>query len=102
MAVPYPRTRTSCRTKIPVVPIVEPGLAIGDAAGKTDKDRANGADAAIASTHITSDLRAGSLGYYKVLINPIYKIGSWMKLHEKAKRSRPISVDLYAKTQSGC
>ena len=92
----------SYHKEIPVFPIVEPGLVIGDAAGKTDKDRANGADAAIASTHITSDLRAGSLGYYKVLINPIYKIGSWIKLHEKAKRSRPIAVDLYAKTQSGC
>ena len=92
----------SYHKEIPVFPTVEPGLAIGDAAGKTDKDRANGADAAIASTHITSDLRAGCLGYYKVLINPTYKIRSWIKLHEKTKRSRPIAVGLYAKTQSSC
>ena len=98
MAVPYPRTRTSCRTKIPVVPIVEPGLAIGDAAGKTDKDRANGSDAAIASTNITSDLRPGCLGYFKVLINLAYKIRSGMKLHEKTKRSRPIAIALDSKT----
>jgi hypothetical protein len=92
----------SCRKEIPVVPIVEPGLALGVVAGVTDKDRANGADATIASTHITSDLRAGCLGYHRVLINPTFKIGSSMKLHEKTKRSRPIAVDLYAKTQSSC
>jgi hypothetical protein len=92
----------SCHKEIPVVPIAEPGLAIGDAAGVTDKDRANGSDAAIVSTNITSDLRPSCLGHYKVLINPTYKIGSWIKLHEKTKRSRPIAVGLYAKTQSSC
>jgi predicted DNA-binding ribbon-helix-helix protein len=92
----------SCHKEIPVGPIAEPGLAIGDAADVSDKDLANLADAANSSTNIASALRAGCLGYYKVLINPTYKIGSWIKLHEKTKRSRPIAVDLYAKTQSSC